>query len=452
MDYAAENDADGENGQSVEESPAVETPAAVGVDANLLQARTYFYDGEDECDRNTDITLRSIQTAAAERGFAAVKVTALGQPELLRHVSEVISNNRRLFRALTEVSHGGSVSQPYRYMQAVLTREEFVSGIKLSGMRIGTDTAERIFSQCDTSGSGTIDMIEWLDYVATSTLGAADAETPELPQVDAIPQDPAWLPLQILPDGAPTVLSAEMQARLVAMLARADRLAAAAAEAGVTLMIDAEQTYLQPAIDHVTLTIQRDYNRERGVVYNTYQAYLRDCIPRLRMAHAAAQRHGFKFGAKLVRGAYMVQERARAERLGYEDPIQPDIQSTNASYDACVNFLLNRIAEDDGTEVMIATHNEQSVHQAVMTMAQLGIRRKEGGVSFGQLLGMCDHVSFSLGKAGYGAYKYVPYGPVHEVIPYLVRRAQENSGMLGSSGKETRMMMREALRRIMPGK
>lgn len=204
---------------------------------------------------------------------------------------------------------------------------------------------------------------------------------------------------------------------------------------------------MQPAIDHIVWFLQRKYNTKRPVVYNTYQAYLKDCTDRLELALSKADRHGYKFGCKLVRGAYQVQERLRAAEMGYIDPIQPNLQATHDSYNASVGRIMDSIADGSGAQLMIASHNEDSILKAAALMHQKGIAPEQRSVFFGQLLGMCDHASLTLGNAGYAVYKYVPYGPVGEVIPYLVRRAQENGDLMAGSYRERELMKQAMLER-----
>jgi proline dehydrogenase len=204
---------------------------------------------------------------------------------------------------------------------------------------------------------------------------------------------------------------------------------------------------MQPAIDHIVWNLQRTYNTKRPVVYNTYQAYLKDCTDRLELALSKADKHGYKFGCKLVRGAYQVQERLRAAEMGYLDPIQPNLRATHDAYDACVGRIMDSIAGGSRAQLMIASHNEASILKAAALMHQKDIPPEERSVFFGQLLGMCDHTSLTLGNAGYAVYKYVPYGPVGDVIPYLVRRAQENGDLMAGSYRELELMKQAMLSR-----
>jgi len=226
------------------------------------------------------------------------------------------------------------------------------------------------------------------------------------------------------------------------MIRRLETVAEAAANRGVRLMVDAEQTYFQPAIDHLVLHLQRRFNTKVPIIYNTYQCYLKDSYSRICIDLERSRREGFLFAAKIVRGAYMVGERARAMEKKAQDPVWPSIKHTHENYHRVVDKLLQNM---DRAEIMVATHNEESVRWVVQKMAEY--QTPTNRVAFGQLLGMKDSVSFSLGNLGYSVYKYVPYGPVRMVLPYLVRRAQENGDVLGGGARERRLLQNEILRR-----
>ena len=250
------------------------------------------------------------------------------------------------------------------------------------------------------------------------------------------------VPLAAL-DGA---LSASDRSETEQLLGRLDRLASAALQHRVRLMVDAEQTYLQPAIDYCVAVVQARYNRTFPAVFNTYQCYLVDAGERVRADLARASAGGYYFAGKVVRGAYMVQERALAREQGRPDPIQPDAAATHAAYDAAVATIIR--AGNQRREVMVASHNEQSVRNAVALMGEHGLPPSlASGVFFGQLLGMCDHITYGLARAGYPVFKYVPYGPVRLVVPYLIRRAQENSSVMIGAAKERELLWRELRRR-----
>ncbi|KAM4649090.1 proline dehydrogenase 1, mitochondrial isoform 3-T3 [Amazona ochrocephala] len=224
-----------------------------------------------------------------------------------------------------------------------------------------------------------------------------------------------------------------------------------ATEAGVRLMVDAEQSYFQPAISRLTLEMQRRFNRDRAIIFNTYQCYLKEAYDNVTVDVELSHREGWHFGTKLVRGAYMDQERERAAQIGYEDPINPTYEKTNEMYHRCLDYILEEIKHSRKANVMVASHNEDTVKFTLRRMMELGIHPSEKKVYFGQLLGMCDQITFPLGQAGFPVYKYVPYGPVQEVLPYLSRRAQENRGFMERANRERDLLWREVKRRLLAG-
>ncbi|KAM9267303.1 hydroxyproline dehydrogenase [Morus bassanus] len=233
-------------------------------------------------------------------------------------------------------------------------------------------------------------------------------------------------------------------------LRRLDAVAGHAAGRGVRVLVDAEQSYVNPALSLATLALMTRHNRASPWVWNTYQAYLRDGAARLAGDAATARRRGVRFGAKLVRGAYLELERRRAAERGEPDPAQPTLDDTHRSYGECLELALGLAARDgEAVGVMVATHNEASVLRAARRMEELGIPRQGGGVCFGQLLGMCDHVSLALGAGGYAVYKSVPYGAAEATLPYLARRAQENRGVLQGARRERGLLAGELRRRIL---
>ena len=215
-------------------------------------------------------------------------------------------------------------------------------------------------------------------------------------------------------------------------------------ESGVPVMIDAEETWIQDTIDQLALNMMRRFNKERAIVYNTYQLYRHDKLQSLKNDHAIAIKEGFILGAKLVRGAYMEKERKRAAELGYACLIQPDKQSTDRGYDAAVSFCIDHV----GTIALLAgTHNEQSCRLLADLLVSKKIAFDHPNVYFSQLLGMSDNLSFNLADAGYNVVKYVPYGPVKAVLPYLFRRAQENTAIAGQMSRELSLILKERKRR-----
>ncbi|TWI94389.1 L-proline dehydrogenase [Mucilaginibacter frigoritolerans] len=213
---------------------------------------------------------------------------------------------------------------------------------------------------------------------------------------------------------------------------------------GVPVMIDAEETWIQDTIDLLALDMMRRFNKEKAIVYNTYQLYRHDKLQSLKADHKVAADEGFILGAKLVRGAYMEKERKRAEEMGYPSPIQPDKQSADKDYDAALNYCTDYIAQ---IAFVAGTHNEESCRLLADLLNKKEIDHKNPHVYFSQLLGMSDNLSFNLANAQYNVAKYVPYGPIKAVLPYLFRRAQENTAIAGQMSRELSLIVKEVKRR-----
>ncbi|XP_040832478.1 hydroxyproline dehydrogenase [Ochotona curzoniae] len=249
-------------------------------------------------------------------------------------------------------------------------------------------------------------------------------------------------------------LNAEQNRHLQASLSRLHRVAERARAQRVRLLVDAEYSSINPALSLLVTALAVRWNRpgEGGPwVWNTYQAYLKDTHERLGRDAEAAHKAGLAFGVKLVRGAYLDKERALARLQGTEDPTQPDYEATSRSYSRCLELMLTHVTHRGPLcQLMVASHNEESVGQATKRMWELGIPQ-DGPVCFGQLLGMCDHVSLALGQAGYAIYKSIPYGSLEEVIPYLIRRAQENRSVLQGARREQALLRQELWRRLLGG-
>jgi proline dehydrogenase len=207
------------------------------------------------------------------------------------------------------------------------------------------------------------------------------------------------------------------------------------AEQKVGVLVDAEETWIQDPVDVLT---------GRTVVYNTIQLYRADRLAFLRDSHEAAEQRGFILGVKLVRGAYMEKERKRAAAMGYASPIQPDKEATDGDYDAAVEFCIDRL---DRIALIVASHNEHSNLYAVELLRRKGLPLGHPHVHFSQLYGMSDNITFNLAKAGCAVSKYLPFGPIRDVVPYLMRRAQENSSMSGQTGRELGLIRKEMGRR-----
>ncbi|WP_425390533.1 proline dehydrogenase family protein [Ekhidna sp.] len=225
---------------------------------------------------------------------------------------------------------------------------------------------------------------------------------------------------------------------------RVDEIVHKASGKGLMVMIDAEESWFQSFIDGVAYRMMAKYNKERPIVYNTYQMYRHDMLDRLTRAQIEAEVNGYYLGAKLVRGAYMEKERERAEELGYESPIHANKEAVDKDYDEALKFCMLHI---DRMGLCAGTHNEDSSKLLAELMEEQEIARKDNRIFFAQLLGMSDNISFKLADLGYNVAKYVPYGPVEKVLPYLFRRAEENTSIAGQSGREYTLVKKELKRR-----
>jgi len=220
-------------------------------------------------------------------------------------------------------------------------------------------------------------------------------------------------------------------------------------ELNVPILIDAEETWIQPVLDDMVMKLMAKYNTEKAIVQNTYQMYRHDSIERLKQHHRMALEGGFKFGLKIVRGAYMEKERARAAEKGYPSPIQPDKPATDHDFDAIIHYLMDNL---DTIEFMVSTHNEKSSLLLAELIDEYKLPRNHPGIYFSQLYGMSDHITYNLAEKGYNVAKYVPYGEVKTMMPYLFRRAEENSSVKGQSSRELKLIKAEIRRRNYFGK
>jgi len=422
LDYAAESD-----------TASPDTTAAVKESTNEdgkggVQCRVYSYQDEALCDQHAE-TFKSCIKAVKQvspTGFAAIKITALGNPVLLERMSKAINELRSLFSKFDSSRTG------------LVTKEQFLEGYSnfFTDDGFGAQAAE-LFARIDQNGDGKVDYMDWSNSLPLEELHTLTSRCRS--------QGPL----------SKAVLTEEELKLLRVMRGRVESLAELASQLGVRLMIDAEHFKFQPAIDYVTVNLAKKFNRDFPVIFSTYQMYLKDSRRRLDTDMARASAGGYKFACKLVRGAYMVMERQQAAEQGYPDPVHNSLQDTHDNYNGAVAAVVAAIAKqgpNPSVELMIASHNQHSIELALGEMQRNGLSPREAKVYFGQLLGMADHLSFTLGGAGYKAYKYVPYGKVQEVMPYLVRRAQENSGLLGGAKLELKMLRAELKRRLFPGR
>ncbi|KAG0046196.1 hypothetical protein BGZ83_008612 [Gryganskiella cystojenkinii] len=402
-----------------------------------------------------------IETASSmAKSFAAIKITAMGSPLLLKQVSVTLNALESSFKTMDQDRDGKVTKEEFRQLVKMLPSPQLNKDQSLEAM------ADTLFEEADRDQDGKVD---WVDFSATLSMNRDETRSLfQKTRSDATTSVPG--------------LDQEDLEDYKRLLVRMETLCDQAEKTHTRIMIDAEQTYFQPAIDSVALHLQERYNRNETsddqetavagpLIFNTYQMYLRDALGRLQQDYTRAQRNGYVLAAKLVRGAYMVSERRRAQELGLEDPICPGIEATHASYNAGVDFMLGEMMKtrdqlgqkriEGGSAssssssstsltlksspvvLFVASHNKDSVIRTCERMQEFDLSPQSGLVMFGQLMGMCDQISYTLGQHGYGIYKYVPYAPLHSILPYLVRRAQENSSVLGGVEVERRLLWEE---------
>ncbi|XP_011187574.2 proline dehydrogenase 1, mitochondrial isoform X3 [Zeugodacus cucurbitae] len=453
LDYSVEEDLSQEEAEKREVESSVSSAGDVKDDGTIAQyhveksfadrrykvssARTYFYLNEATCERNMEIFIKCLEAVSGATfgtGITAIKLTALGRPQLLLQVSEVIMRTRKYMEDLV----GGQGN--------VLTHHKTIKDLEKYYSSLGDNKNVQDFLKNVTSDKeGILHLFPWSGIVD---------EDSQLSDTFRVP-DPQTGQMRRLISQIPP----KEEEMFRNMIRRVNTIVKAAADLDVRIMIDAEQTYFQPAISRITLEMMRKYNKEKAIVFNTYQCYLRETFGEVCTDLEQAKRQNFYFGAKLVRGAYMEQERERAASMNYPDPICANYEATTDMYHKTLTECLRRIKlmKDCGEDakkigIMVASHNEDTVRFAIERMKEIGISPEDKVICFGQLLGMCDYITFPLGQAGYSAYKYIPYGPVNEVLPYLSRRAQENKGVLKKIQKEKRLLLSEIRRRFLTGK
>lgn len=297
-----------------------------------------------------------------------------------------------------------------------------------------------------------------LDYSAEGKETTADFEhaaTETIATIRMAHQDPrvpfsVFKPTGIIPHrllakkNAKATFNEEEELEWKLAMERITMICEAGKENNVPIFIDAEETWFQDAIDELAEELMQTYNRERAMIYNTAQLYRKDRLQFLKNSFAKAQKDGYKLGMKLVRGAYMEKERDRAKEQGYPSPIHATKVDTDRDYDLALRFC---VENHPHIEVLAGTHNEKSSKYLAELMVEKGLQPNDSHIFFSQLYGMSDNVSFNLAAAHYNVVKYVPYGPILEVMPYLIRRAEENTSIAGQTGRELSLIIKEKARR-----
>ena len=244
--------------------------------------------------------------------------------------------------------------------------------------------------------------------------------------------------------GAKQTLSDSEQLEWNRIEARFDQVCQTAYEQNVLLLIDAEESWMQDAADDLVAQMMQKYNKEKAIVFNTLQMYRWDRLDYLKQLHQKAKQEGFYIGMKIVRGAYMEKENARAEAKGYPTPICPSKEATDANYDAAVLYMMEHL---ETMAIFAGTHNESSSYALMNLMQERNIKTNDERIWFGQLYGMSDNISYNLAAHRYNVAKYLPFGPVKDVMPYLIRRAEENTSVAGQTSRELSMIKAERSRR-----
>lgn len=239
-------------------------------------------------------------------------------------------------------------------------------------------------------------------------------------------------------------LTKEEQAEWQRVINRFDKVCKKAHDLEVSLLIDGEESWMQDAADDLAEDMMRKYNKKKRIVFNTLQTYRWDRLPYLKSLHERAEKEGFKIGMKVVRGAYMEKENDRAKEKGYTSPICKTKAETDENFNATIEYMIENL---DTISIFSGTHNEDSCYRLMQLLADKGIDKNNEHVWFGQLYGMSDHISFNLAVNGYNVAKYLPFGPVRDVMPYLIRRADENTSVAGQTSRELKLLKKERKRR-----
>ena len=239
-------------------------------------------------------------------------------------------------------------------------------------------------------------------------------------------------------------LTLEEQNEWNRVVARFDLICKTAHDKDVALLIDAEESWMQDAADELVTEMMRKYNKKKAIVFNTLQLYRWDRLDYLKKLHNQAKVEGFYIGMKIVRGAYMEKENNRAEEMGYPTPICESKEATDINYDATMEYMMDNL---DIMSIFAGTHNESSSYKLIEMMESRGISKNDNRIWFGQLYGMSDNISYNLAKYGFNVAKYLPFGPVRDVMPYLIRRAEENTSVAGQTSRELNLLKTERQRR-----
>ncbi|OMJ14399.1 Proline dehydrogenase 1, mitochondrial [Smittium culicis] len=424
--------------------------------------------------------IHSIDMASTQPdSFVALKVTGLIPTDSLYRLSRFYFYIKSGYEIASKTSNSSSGTIDYQsFVKNVLLNIPGYKQLKMPEEDINR-LSKAIFESIDSNKDGKVD---WIDINNGLTINSKFSRSLYLAEDGENNKNPNTQNNRVI-QGANKFDLDEYDT----MINRLTKLATYSKEKKVNLVVDAEHSYFQPTIDQATLEIMRkfnaftnksdkdsksDYYNQKPIFFNTYQLYTKSGLSRLKDDYELCVREGFAFGAKLVRGAYMVQERDLAKKLNYESPINETLQDTHNSYNSGVKFVLEKVASrqkkfeelisnnnkpntsaKDETcvsnpVVIVASHNSESAQLAINEFLRLGLPKKSSNISFAQLLGMQDTISYRIAELGFNSYKYVPYGPIEETLPYLTRRAQENSSVLDGSNQEYDILKKELYRRF----
>ncbi|CCW61790.1 unnamed protein product [Phytomonas sp. EM1] len=437
LDYAVEADCEG-----FTPAPGIAEAPDLSMSSLVNKSNIQYLMNENAFDENMKLYMVSIMHAslhcpAGNHGLAAIKVTGICDPQLLARVSAILmSIHQSWYTCFTKekapkLEECRVVMGVGREHQLYITYDQLREGFKVlgDGVPLSEEEFDQVITLLDPHKKEKIDYF-WYKEVLT--------EATTTPEPDAAQS--------ILIKRLPHMSAVEKKLWRI-LVKRLDHIVSTAQALGVRALVDAEQTFYQIAIDALVVYLQKRYNKDIPVVYNTYQCYLTYAEDRVANDLIRAKRLGFQWGGKVVRGAYMLQEVATAKQYGYASPIWPTYEQTNK----CYGRVAKRIVEgflanpDMKYEVFFGTHNRESLEEITDLVLKNPILVKH--VSFGQLFGMRDNLTIPLAKANFKVYKYLPYGPVKDSVHYLIRRAIENSSVLSNPNNQEGKMIKKEIRR-----
>lgn len=352
------------------------------------------------------------------KGYVVIKLTGLCNPLQLLRGTFLLENYYNIFKKLTNQNDNNN--------NTILTIDcnEFTEKIK-NYFTLNDTEAKEQFKLLDIKKDNYIDYDEWYQSLQTIDIVQLYKKYKDK-SFDYIFDEQDDKEMKFLQNNLNTISEYSLKKN-------------------IKIIIDAEQSYFQPFIDRIVCDFQSIFNQDKPIVWNTYQCYLRTTYDTIKMDLKRAKQLNFKFATKIVRGAYVEQERENAATKNVLSPILDTYEDVCDNYDNCAKLLINNL---NYSYVVIATHNQSSIEKVIQLMKELNIKSDTSSISFAQLYGMADHLTFSLGKNNYNSYKYAPYGTIQGVTPYLIRRASENGAMFKKLQFERNLIRDEILRRL----